>query len=79
MLRFVENLDVLNDARSRRSTPQLKQNTLEMGKVLEMLLDAPCRDDPSLVLFASQSLTELTPREIFDSHLFVSHRPSSRW
>ena len=39
MLRFVENLDVLNDARSRRSTPQLKQNTLEMGKVLEMLQD----------------------------------------
>ena len=44
MLRFVENLDVLNDARSRRSTPQLKQNTLEMGKVLEMLEDLEDQD-----------------------------------
>ncbi|CAK9023700.1 unnamed protein product [Durusdinium trenchii] len=37
LLRFLEQLEVSSDRRSKKNTPQLRRETLEMGKVLQML------------------------------------------
>ncbi|CAK0867309.1 unnamed protein product [Prorocentrum cordatum] len=37
VLRFLEQLEVVSDRRAKRNTPQLRRETLEMGKVLELL------------------------------------------
>eukprot|EP00930_Biecheleria_cincta_P027556 TRINITY_DN19334_c0_g1_i1.p1 TRINITY_DN19334_c0_g1~~TRINITY_DN19334_c0_g1_i1.p1 ORF type:complete len:4939 (-),score=993.22 TRINITY_DN19334_c0_g1_i1:298-13221(-) len=37
LLRFLEQLEISSDRRSKKNTPQLRRETLEMGRCLEML------------------------------------------
>jgi hypothetical protein len=39
-LRFIENLMIINDPNARKRTPQVKSDTLVLGKVLEIFHDA---------------------------------------
>ena len=57
LLRFLEQLEITSDKRSKKNTPQLRRETLEMGKGLDMLRnDSVCMiDEVDLVLHPLKS------------------------
>ncbi|CAE7661481.1 unnamed protein product [Symbiodinium pilosum] len=74
ILRFVENLDICNDRRSKRNTAALQKETIELGRVLEIFAKGVCMiDEVDLVLHPLRSELNfpIGPKNLID---FAPHR-----
>ncbi|CAJ1371061.1 unnamed protein product, partial [Effrenium voratum] len=74
ILRFVENLDICNDRRSKRNTAAQQKETIELGRVLEIFSKGVCMiDEVDMVLHPLRSELNfpIGPKNLID---FAPHR-----